>query len=51
MDIAIKNFGIPKQLMTDHGTQFCTSEDKEYKYRKALKERGIEHIMSRVKHP
>jgi putative transposase len=48
---AIKKYGKPKQIMTDHGTQFCADEEKVYRFREALKEMGIEHIMARVKRP
>ena len=48
---AIKKHGKPKQIMTDHGTQFCADEEKVYRFREALKEMGIEHIMARVKRP
>ena len=51
LDNAISEWGIPKQVMTDHGTQFCTNDEKEYRFREELKKRGIEHIMSRVKRP
>lgn len=51
LDEAIKKYGKPEQIMTDHGTQFCADEDKIYRFREELKKRGIEHIMSAVKRP
>ena len=51
LDKSIKEFGKPKQVMTDHGTQFCADEEKTYRFREELKKRGIEHIMSAVKRP
>ncbi len=51
LDVAIQRFGVPKQVMTDHGAQFCADEEKVYRFREALKKRGIEHIMSPVKKP
>jgi putative transposase len=48
---AIKLFGIPRQIMTDHGTQFCANEEHEYRFREELKQMGIEHIMAKVKRP
>ena len=51
LDEAIKKYGKPVQIMTDHGTQFCADEDKIYRFREELKKRGIEHIMSAVKRP
>jgi len=38
-------YGIPKQVMSDHGTQF------ENKFMEGLKEAGSKHIKARVKHP
>lgn len=51
LDRAIRKYGIPKQVMTDHGAQFCADEKKVYRFRKELRKRGIEHIMSPVKKP
>ena len=48
---AIANHGMPKQLMTDHGTQFCANEERTYKFSEKLRKQGIVHIMSRVKRP
>ena len=48
---AIKRYGKPRQIMTDHGTQFCADEGKVYKFRETLKDMGIEHIMAAVKRP
>ena len=39
------NYGIPKQVMSDHGTQF------EEQFRDGLKKVGSKHIKARVKHP
>ena len=38
-------YGIPKQVMSDHGTQF------ENQFMEGLKEVGSKHIKARVKHP
>jgi putative transposase len=43
---AIKDFGKPKQMCSDWGTQFTAEL-----FQKALKENGVEHIKARVKHP
>lgn len=48
---AIKKHGKPKQVMTDHGAQFCADEEKVYRFRETLKGMGIEHIMAAVKRP
>jgi len=47
----ISSHGKPKQVMTDHGSQFCTDEEKVFRFSEALKSMEIEHIMARVKHP
>lgn len=38
-------YGTPKQVMSDHGTQF------EEQFAEALKQAGSKHIKARVKHP
>jgi len=50
-DSAIDGWGKPKQVMSDHGTQFCANEEREYKFEKHLKGLGVQHIKARVKHP
>ena len=37
--------------MTDHGTQFCSDEEKVFKFSETLKSMGVEHIMAKVKRP
>jgi putative transposase len=41
----------PNELMTDHGTQFCEDENKEYRFRKHIESKGVKHVLARVKHP
>ena len=54
---AIKKYGIPKQMMTDHGTQFTTlpretcPDPQQNMFQQLLKRYGIIHIKARVKHP
>jgi putative transposase len=48
---AVKKYGIPKQLMTDHGTQFCIDKENDYKFRDIVEKQGTELILARVKHP
>ncbi|MFH2022884.1 MAG: DDE-type integrase/transposase/recombinase [Candidatus Micrarchaeota archaeon] len=43
--------GIPKQVMTDHGTQFCSDEEKKFRFSETLNSMGVEHIMAKVKRP
>lgn len=51
LDSAIRSYGKPKQVMTDHGTQFCANEKKTYQFTESLKDRGVQHIMAKVKRP
>ena len=54
---AISIYGIPKQMMTDHGTQFTSLSrascvaPQQNKFQQLLKHYGIAHIKARVKHP
>ena len=57
LERALQDYGIPKQLMTDHGTQFTSiprgtcSDPKPNMFQQTLKSYGIQHIKARVKHP
>ena len=49
-------FGIPKQVMSDHGTQFVAvdaegKQQGESQFAQAVKSVGSKHIKSRVNHP
>jgi putative transposase len=54
---AIISYGLPKQMMTDHGTQFTSlprescSNPQQNEFQQLLKRYGITHIKARVKHP
>lgn len=54
---AIQSYGIPKQMMTDHGTQFTSLsrenclDPQQNEFQQLLKQLGIIHIKARVKHP
>ena len=48
---SISEYGKPKQVMTDHGSQFCSDEDKVFRYQEELKKVGIKHIMAKIKRP
>jgi len=50
-DESVENWGVPKQIMSDHGTQFCANDDKVYLFTEHLKSKGVKHIRARVKHP
>ena len=57
LENAIHQYGTPKQLMTDHGTQFTSfpretcPEPQQNEFQQLLKRYGILHIKARVKHP
>lgn len=52
-----KEYGTPKQLMTDHGTQFISLPRKDCpnpepnEFQKLLDRYNVKHIKARVKHP
>jgi putative transposase len=54
---AIESYGIPRQLMTDHGVQFTSlprdtcANPKPNEFQQILQRYGIRHIKARVKHP
>ena len=50
-DSAVARWGAPKQLMSDHGSQFCSNEERTFVFTEHLKAKGVEHILARVKHP
>ena len=50
-DDAVRKWGLPREVLTDRGTQFCVDETDEYRFREHLKSMGIKHILARVKHP
>ena len=42
----------PRELMTDHGSQFCKDENQEYRFREHILSHGVKkHVLSGVKHP
>ena len=57
LEKAIKNYGCPRQLISDHGAQFTTvprencPEPGENSFQKCLENWKIKHIKARVKHP
>ena len=57
LDQAIQAYGVPKQVMTDHGIQFtsiprdnCPNPEPNV-FQRRLREYGITHVKARVKHP
>jgi putative transposase len=57
LDQAIQSYGIPKQLITDHGIQFTSlsretcSDPRPNEFQLFLQRYDIRHIKARVKHP
>jgi putative transposase len=55
-DKGIRKFGLMKQFITDHGSQFVSNEREGCKVSDStftlwLKAKGVHHIKARVKHP
>ena len=48
---AVEQCGLPRQLISDHGTQFCEDEEDHNLFRETIQDMGTEHILARVKHP
>jgi putative transposase len=51
LDRAIGQFGAPRQILSDHGTQWCASRGGGCRFDEWCAERGIGHIMGRVRKP
>ena len=57
LDQAIQYYGIPRQLMTDHGVQFTSlpretcGDPRPNEFQRFLQRYNIRHIKARVKHP
>ena len=56
LEEAIKRYGRPAGILTDHGSQFYANEKEaarrgESEFEKKLVELGIKHSLARVKHP
>lgn len=50
-DNAVAKWGTPREVMSDHGTQFCVDKDSNYRFRDHLLSSKVKHILARVKHP
>ena len=50
-DSAVEKWGKPREVLSDHGTQFCADENENYRFKDHLKSIGVKHILARVKHP
>ena len=51
LEKAVKLFGAPKQILSDHGTQWCAAKGGDCRFDKWCSENGIEHIMGMVRKP
>jgi len=57
LERAVNAYGIPRQLVSDHGVQFTTVEREgvgdpgENEFQRKLRKYNIRHILARVKHP
>jgi putative transposase len=57
MKRAIAEYGCPKQIISDHGTQFVSlareacRDPEPNEFQRFIEEKGIKHIKARVKHP
>jgi transposase InsO family protein len=51
LDRTIGLFGKPRQILSDHGTQWCASNGGTARFDEWCSERGIEHIMGKVRKP
>jgi transposase InsO family protein len=50
LEASIANFGAPRRVLTDNGTQYKTWQGKS-EFTKLLERRGIEHAVARPRHP
>ena len=56
LEEAIKGYGKPAQVLTDHGSQFYANEKENARrgmatFETRLLELGIKHVMARIRHP
>ncbi|MFH1199797.1 MAG: DDE-type integrase/transposase/recombinase [Candidatus Micrarchaeota archaeon] len=52
--LSAERWGLPRQLLTDNGAQFCNTHDnknKEHLFHGAVSRAGCEHIFTRKSHP
>jgi putative transposase len=49
-----REYGTPREILTDHGTQFVSARDRkhaQHKFKDFLDHHEIKHIVARMKHP
>ena len=47
-------YGIPDEILTDHGTQFVAAKNREkakHSFKEFLEKNGVKHILTRINHP
>jgi putative transposase len=47
-------YGIPKKILTDHGTQFVAAKSREkakHRFKEFLVGNGVKHIVAKINHP
>ena len=52
--VAVQKWGVPRQLLTDNGSQFCNTHDKRdecHVFNGGVAAAGCEHIFTRPAHP
>ena len=51
LEEAFSRYGVPKQILTDRGTQFYTNVGNASTFDMHLESLGVKHILARVRHP
>lgn len=52
--LAVQNYGMPRQLLTDNGSTFCNTSDKQdmnHLFHGTIVRAGCDHIFTRKSHP
>jgi putative transposase len=54
LQMGFAQYGIPREILTDHGTQFVSARDRNnasHTFKDFLDSHGIKHIIARIRHP
>jgi len=54
LEKGFQEYGMPDEILTDHGTQFVASRNREeanHTFKEYLREKGIRHIVAGINHP
>jgi len=54
LEKGFREYGTPREILTDHGTQFVASrrpEEARHTFKEFLEEKGIQHIVAGISHP